>query len=79
MAGFPKYRIEVKNGRHDPFTDIIVARRDTYPGDPSGYEAVIRIENGTVTCNAQPDNPELAEAVERALDFANALAGEGAS
>jgi hypothetical protein len=80
MAGFPKYRIEVKHGRHDTFTDVIVARRDTYPGDPDGYEAVIRIEDGTVTCNAQLDNPELTEAVLRALNFANAMAGtEGAA
>lgn len=69
-----KYRLEVKSSRNVGFTDIIVARRDTYPGDPDGYEAVVRIENGTVTCNACPEDPVLAEAVQAALDYATTVA-----
>lgn len=75
-----KYRLEVKAGRYGGgrgarpgFTDIIVARRDVLPGDPDGYEALIRIEGGTVTCNACPQDPELAQAIQAALDYATAL------
>lgn len=81
MSAVPKkYRLEVTAGRdgggrggRGGFTDIIVARRDAYPGDPDGYEAVVRIEGGTVTCNACPEDPELAQAVQAALDFAETI------